>query len=50
MRKPYKILNKKEKWLKSFPKNYLWTLDKGVLYGHSERSDVLYGNHIYIVR
>ena len=27
----------------------LWTLGKGVLYGHSESSGVLYGNHIYIV-
>ena len=41
--------NKKKNWPKSFPKDYLWTLDKGVLYGHSERSGVLYGNHIYIV-
>ncbi|MHC4146878.1 MAG: glycoside hydrolase family protein, partial [Planctomycetota bacterium] len=27
-----------------------WTLSKGVLYGHSERPGVLYGNHIYIVK
>ena len=34
---------------KSFSRDDLWTLGKGVLYGHSERSGVLYGNHIYIV-
>ena len=49
MRKPYKIPNKKENWSKSFPRDYLRTSSKGVLYGHSERSGVLYGNHIYIV-
>ena len=36
-------------WATSFPRDHLWTLGKGVLYGHSERSSVLYGNHIYIV-
>ena len=49
IRKPYKIPNKKENWAKLFPRDYLWTLGKGVLYGHSERSGVLYGNHIYTV-
>ena len=38
-----------EDWPKSFPRNYLRTSGKGVLYGHSERSGVLYGNHIYVV-
>ena len=43
-------LIKKENWPKSFPKDYLWTLGNGVLYQHSERSGVLYGNHKYVVR
>ena len=50
IRKPYKRPNKKEDRPKSFPRDYLLTLGKGVLYGHLKRSGVLYGNHIYIVR
>jgi hypothetical protein len=49
IRKPYKTHNKKENWPNSFSGYYLWTSGKGVLYGLSERSGVLYGNHIYIV-
>ena len=45
----YKRPNKKENWPKSFPGGYLRTSDNGVLYGHSERSGVLYGKHINIV-
>ena len=47
--KPYKTPNKKENWLKSFPEDDLWISGKGVLYGHSDSSGVLYGNHINIV-
>jgi hypothetical protein len=50
IRKPYKNSNKTKIRSKSFPKDYLRASDKGVLYGHLERSGVLYGNHIYIVR
>jgi len=32
IRKTYKRPNKKENGPKSFPKDYLWTLGKGVLY------------------
>ena len=32
---------------KSFPRNYLRTSGKGVLYGHSEKSGILYGNHMH---
>ena len=30
--KPYKTPNKKEDWTKPFPRDYLWTLSKVVLY------------------
>ena len=50
IRKPYKTPNKKGNCPKSRPRNYLWISYKGVLYGHSERCGVLYGNHIYTVR
>ncbi len=49
IRKPYNISNKKGNCPKSRPRNYLWISCEGVLYGHSERSGVLYGNHIYTV-
>ena len=32
IRKPYKRPNRKENWPKSFPRDYLWTLGKGLLY------------------
>jgi hypothetical protein len=48
IRKPYKTPDKKN-WPKSFPKSYLRTSGKGMLYEHSERPGVLYGNHINIV-
>ena len=49
IRKPYNTPNKKGNCPKSRPRNYLWISCKEVLYGHSERSGVLYGNHIYTV-
>jgi len=42
-------LIKKGNCPKSRPRDYLWISCKEVLYGHSERSGVLYGNHIYTV-
>ena len=49
IRKPYKNPNKKGSCPKSRPRNYLWISCKEVLYGHSKKSGVLYGNHIYTV-
>jgi hypothetical protein len=33
-----------------YSRDYTWTLGKGVLYSPPEKSGILCGNHIYIVR
>ncbi len=48
IRKLHKAPDKKEDRPESLPRDYLWSLGKGVLYGHSERSGVLCGSHMYV--